>query len=53
MKKKFNKGDNKKSPEELKQYLQFRRHGYVIAPKKGKGSFKRKSKYKNDYSLCA
>lgn len=37
----------KKSSEELEQYLQFKRRGSVVKSKKGKGSFKRKSKYQN------
>lgn len=39
----------KKSPEELQAYLQFKRKGYSVPPKKGKGSFKRKEKYKNKF----
>lgn len=35
----------KKSAEELQEYLQFQRKGSKIKPKKGKGSYKRKSKY--------
>ena len=35
----------KKSPEELQAYLAFKRRGYKVKPKKGKGSFTRKSKY--------
>ena len=38
----------KKSKEELEEYLQFKRKGYVIPAKKGKGSFKRNQKYKKD-----
>ena len=38
----------KKSKEELQEYMKFRnRHG-IVPSKKGKGSFKRKLKYKND-----
>lgn len=36
----------KKTGEELQQYLAFRRKGSKVAPKKGKGSFTRKSKHK-------
>lgn len=36
----------KKNQEELEQYLQFKRRGTVVRSKKGKGSYKRKSKYK-------
>ena len=39
------KSDLKKSPEELQEYMQFRRRGFKVPPKKGKGSFKRKQKY--------
>ena len=35
----------KKSPEELQEYLKFKRRGSVVESKKGKGSFKRKPKY--------
>ena len=37
----------KKSNEELSAYLQFKRKGYAIPPKKGRGSFKRNQKHKN------
>ena len=36
----------KKTGEELQQYLHFRRRGFAIPPKKGKGSYSRKQKYK-------
>lgn len=45
--KKFDKRFLKKSPEELEQYLQFKRRGFYIENKKGKGSYKRHSKHKN------
>jgi len=32
---------NKKESEELREYMEFRRRGYYIKSKKGKGSFKR------------
>ena len=32
---------NKKTPEELREYLQFRRRGSKVESKKGKGSYKR------------
>jgi stalled ribosome alternative rescue factor ArfA len=35
----------KKSPEELQLYMYFKKRGFAIANKKGKGSYKRKSKY--------
>lgn len=37
---------NKKSPEELQEYLSFRKRGFKVKPKKGKGSFRRKEKHK-------
>lgn len=40
---------NKKSNEELQGYMQFKRRGFAVKPKKGKGSYKRKPKHKNDY----
>ena len=39
----------KKSPEELQQYMMFKRRGSVVESKKGKGSFKRKPKHKPQY----
>ena len=53
MSKKIDKRIFKKSPEELQEYLQFQRRGYKVEPKKGKGSYKRKTKHKEDYRLCA
>ena len=44
----MDKQDFKKSKEELQDYLSFRRRGSKVAPKKGKGSFKRKQKHKED-----
>ena len=43
----------KKSQEELEQYLQFKHRGTVVRSKKGKGSYKRKSKHRNhpDYMM--
>lgn len=35
----------KKSPSELREYLQFQRRGSKVRPKKGKGSFCRKEKH--------
>ena len=32
---------NKKTGEELQAYMEFRRRGYYVKSKKGKGSFKR------------
>lgn len=39
----------KKNGDELQEYLQFRRRGFVVRPKKGKGSFSRKEKYKKSF----
>ena len=44
-KKKFDKRIFKKSPEELQQYMMFKRRGSRIENRKGKGSFKRKPKF--------
>jgi stalled ribosome alternative rescue factor ArfA len=43
--KKFDKRIFKKNPEELQQYMMFKRRGSRVESKKGKGSFKRKPKY--------
>lgn len=40
----------KKSPEELREYMQFRRRGWKVPAKKGKGSYTRKEKYKPCYN---
>lgn len=40
----MNKSDFKKSPEELQEWLQFRRRGYTVRPKKGRGSYNRKER---------
>lgn len=45
--KKFDKRIFKKSSEELQEYLQFKRRGSKVEPKKGKGSYKRNNKHKN------
>ena len=47
--KKFDKRILKKSPEELQEYLAFKKRGSIIENKKGKGPYKRKEKYKGDY----
>ena len=39
----------KKSPEELQLYLHFKKRGFKIENKKGKGSFKRKPKFGGYY----
>ena len=48
MSKKIDKRIFKKSPEELEQYMMFQRRGSRVENKKGKGSYKRKSKYKTN-----
>jgi hypothetical protein len=35
----------KKSPEELQLYLQFKKRGFAIKNKKGKGSYSRRQKH--------
>lgn len=35
----------KKSPEELQLYLYFKKRGFRVENKKGKGSFERRPKY--------
>jgi stalled ribosome alternative rescue factor ArfA len=39
----------KKSKEELQEYLAFRRRGNKVKAKKGKGSYSRKDKHKENY----
>jgi hypothetical protein len=39
----------KKTGEELQSYLEFKRRGFKVKPKKGKGSFKRKEKHKEKF----
>ena len=48
-KEKFDKRIFKKSPEELEQYMIFKRRGSVVENRKGKGSFKRKPKHPPKY----
>ena len=36
----------KKSPEELQEYLKFKRRGFKVQAKKSKGAYSRKSKHK-------
>lgn len=45
---KFDKRMNKKSPEELQEYLAFRRRGSKVPAKKGKGSYKRDKSWKKE-----
>ena len=46
--KKVDKRIFKKSPEELQQYMMFKRRGSRIENRKGKGSYTRKQKHKKD-----
>ena len=39
----------KKTPEELEQYLHFKKRGFAIDNKKGKGSYTRKTKHKKGF----
>jgi len=43
-----NKRANKKTGDELREYMEFRRRGYYVRSKKGKGSFKRYRKHDLD-----
>ena len=49
----MNKKINKKEDEELQEFLMFRRRGYYVKSKKGKGSYDRnkfkKEEIKNDF----
>ena len=47
--KKFDKRIFKKSPEELEQYMMFKRRGSRVENRKGKGSYTRKIKHKDQY----
>ena len=47
-KKKIDKRIFKKSPEELEQYMMFKRRGSRVENRKGKGSYTRKIKHKKD-----
>lgn len=44
MKEDFDRQIFKKSPQELEEYLRFKRRGSTTKSKKGKGSFKRRKK---------
>ena len=44
---KVDKSMFKKTEEELQEYLSFRKKGFVIENKKGKGSYNRKEMHKN------
>lgn len=39
----------KKTGEELQEYLAFKKRGSVVRPRKGKGLFKRKPKYEDEF----
>lgn len=39
----------KKSPEELEEYMKFKKRGGFVPAKKGKGSYRRKAKHKALY----
>lgn len=41
------KRSQKKTPEELQEYLHFKRRGSQVKAKKGKGSYSRKKKHKD------
>ena len=43
---KNNKAFLKKTPEELEEYMKFKKRGGSVPPKKGKGSFRRKAKHR-------
>lgn len=38
----------KRTPDELQEYLQFKRRGFKVQAKKGKGSYSRKQKHKEN-----
>lgn len=40
------KSAQKKTGDELQEYLQFKRRGSTVQPKKGKGAYSRKQKHK-------
>lgn len=48
-KNKFDKKIFKKSPDELEQYIHFKKRGFSIDNKKGKGSYTRKIKHKKGF----
>ena len=43
----------KKTGDELQNFLTFKRRGSIVPAKKGKSSFKRKSKYGREVDMCA
>ena len=44
----MDKRANKKEGQELQDYLAFRRRGSIVRSKKGKGSYRRKSKHRTE-----
>lgn len=46
----MNKRQFKKSSDELQEYFKFKKHSFVVPPKKGKGSYRRKRKHKEIYN---
>lgn len=42
----MNHKEQKRSPEELQEYLKFKKRGFAVKSKKGKGSYSRKVKHK-------
>ena len=42
---------NKKSADELQQYLYFRRRGFITPAKKGKGAYRRTTKHKESFEF--
>lgn len=42
----FDKRMFKKNPEELQEYFKFKRRGYAVPARKGKGSWKRHPKHR-------
>lgn len=40
----------KKNEDELQEYLRYRKRGFVIKNKKGKGSYTRKEKHKQSHT---
>ena len=45
------KSVQKKSSEELQNYLHFKKRSFSVPAKKGKGSFNRKTKHKNRFEI--
>ena len=45
----FNKSILKKSSEELQEFFHFRKRGFITKSKKGKGSYSRKQKHKDNF----